>query len=253
MYRVVKLSIAKRTEPEFIAPAEFLSWAATDLKGSDRRNVGNALGNVKRALHGKIDELVGRTRVQRCHDWKKWNVPAKEKLEVLKSLGIKHCAILELITESRNDFEHTYLLPSLVEVQAYFDAATLWLERMDKDYDSFPVAFIGLPLIGYSLGPSDRTGSTLTRYSFDPKQIANVHYFDDEELVEIDSGGTQTRTPFKDYKWREILRLESSIATDSIVLNRASLAHMLRVYLDWLKNPVAGRRSINRDLLNRFN
>src|SRR5438552_14088133 len=119
MKEVVGLSIEKRVDPKFVAPAEFLSWALTDLKGSGRRNLGNALGNIKRALHGKIDELVGRTRVQQCHDWKNRNTPTDDKLEVLKSLGIEHRAVLKLITESRNDFEHTYLLPSLTEVQAY--------------------------------------------------------------------------------------------------------------------------------------
>ena len=249
MNEVVGLFIAQRVEPEFVPPAEFLSWAATDLKGSDRRNLGNALGNIKRALHGKIDELVGRTRVQKCHDWKNWNTPADDKLEVLKSLGIEHRAVLKLITESRNDFEHTYLLPSLAEVQAYLDVATMWLEKVDADYDFCPASFIGLPLLGHSSGSVDKTGSSLTGCRFDPKAIGTVQYFDDEDLVVIDTAGAQTRTPFKNYKWRDILRLDAPTfksKSSYTALNRAASAHLLRLYLAWLKNPVTGFIEIQR-------
>src|ERR1043166_6817802 len=85
----IGLGIPKPSDPAFVPPAEFLEWAITDLKGKNRRNIGNALGNIKRSIHCQIDEIVGRTRVTHCVDWTQRNTSTEDKLLVLTTLGVQ--------------------------------------------------------------------------------------------------------------------------------------------------------------------
>lgn len=41
----------QETNNSTINAIEFLLWAKTDLKGNDKRSIGNALGNIKKAIH----------------------------------------------------------------------------------------------------------------------------------------------------------------------------------------------------------
>ena len=46
-----------------VTPREFLEWANLDLKESDNRARGNALGNIKKSIHCRIDEIIYETSI----------------------------------------------------------------------------------------------------------------------------------------------------------------------------------------------
>jgi hypothetical protein len=110
-----------------VTPDDFLAWASRDLKGSDQRARGNAVGNIKRAIHCRLDQIIGVTHVEFCADWNS-RCGTETKLSVLKRLGLSYQALLRLITDIRNLYEHKYLVPKLKQVRAYYDSAELWLK-----------------------------------------------------------------------------------------------------------------------------
>lgn len=100
-----------------VKPMEFLQWAKSDLNGGDKRSRGNALGNIKKAIHSRIDEIINKT------------ITTEKKLKILKDLGIGRGDIANIITEHRNTYEHQYILPPLSTIRAYRDIAELWLNE----------------------------------------------------------------------------------------------------------------------------
>jgi len=95
-----------------IGPSDFLSWAKSDLKGGDKRSIGNALSNIKKAIHSRIDEIIGLTHVAYAKDWK-YLISTEDKLAILKTIGIGYRSIVSIITKIRNDYEHKYILPTI--------------------------------------------------------------------------------------------------------------------------------------------
>ncbi len=68
-----------------ISPKEFLKWAKSDLKKSqDKRALGNALGNIKKAIHSRIDEIINSTHIVLGSGWDWQSFPANQKLNILK-------------------------------------------------------------------------------------------------------------------------------------------------------------------------
>ena len=117
-----------------VKPNEFLKWAISDLKGGDKRSHGNALGNIKKAIHSRIDEIINSTHLVFCCDWKWKDITTEIKLKILKDLGIGRGDIARVITEERNTYEHRYILPSLSTIRAYREIAELWLNESYKKY-----------------------------------------------------------------------------------------------------------------------
>ena len=64
---------------------KFLAWAKTDLKGSEKRARGNALSNIKKAIHSRIDEIINSTHIVYAKDWDP-RIGTVDKLEILKKL-----------------------------------------------------------------------------------------------------------------------------------------------------------------------
>src|SRR6266566_9261738 len=116
------------TEPESILPGrvkpqEFLAWAERDLSSGDERGRGNALGNVKKALHSRVDEIIAKTHVRFTSDWDLKRVTTERKLDVIRQLGIQHEAIVDVMTSARNEYEHDYIVPTARIVRAHLHAA----------------------------------------------------------------------------------------------------------------------------------
>ena len=78
---------AARKHPDIVSAEEFLKWARSDLKGGGRRECGNALGNIKKALHAKIDDLIYRTHARYGNDWNP-RCGTETKFSVLKRLAL---------------------------------------------------------------------------------------------------------------------------------------------------------------------
>jgi hypothetical protein len=110
---VVGLFEEESPPSEKTRPSEFLSWAELDLQGTDKRSRGNALSNIKKALHSRLDEIICKTHVRFTRDWDPKRVTTPQKLEIIRALDIKHEAVIDLITSIRNQYEHDYIVPEV--------------------------------------------------------------------------------------------------------------------------------------------
>jgi hypothetical protein len=148
IYEIVGLTEAESNPPGRVKPGQFLTWAEKDLAGGDERGRGNALGNVKKALHSRVDEIIAKTHVRFTSDWHPKRVTTEQKLDVIRQLGMQHEAIIDVMTSDRNDYEHHYIVPSAQVVRAHLHAAQLWMEKSYAAYEFLPLGFGGLPLLG---------------------------------------------------------------------------------------------------------
>jgi hypothetical protein len=219
-----------------VKPRDFLSWAKSDLKGSDRRAVGNALGNVKRALHSQIDEVIRKTRVRFTRDWDA-HCGTDTKVALLKKLGIEYRSIVSVITDIRNDFEHKYLVPKVGEARAYYETAVLWLDKLDESYSFQAVAIVGLQTSQFSVS-GGASGSKVTAVEF--SSPSKVTYFWDSKkmIVQVLPNGTTASTSYSDLTWREMIQRESIYIKKSFngfqALPQGELTSVFNKYQRWL-------------------
>ena len=71
--------------------AQFLAWAKQDIKGGSRRDAINALSNVKRALHARIDEVLWALRVQHSADWPDRPPQLKTEIHPVAIIATQSC------------------------------------------------------------------------------------------------------------------------------------------------------------------
>ncbi len=196
------------TNDSAISAIEFLLWAKTDLKGNDRRSIGNALGNIKKTIHRRIDEMISKTHVPFAKDWS-WFCKTDEKLKVLKRIGVEYRAIVNLITDIRNRYEHKYELPQLEEIRAYLEVTDLWLERSVKRYSFSPARIINLPVKAIKANTETKENpAIINEVVFD--KASKVIFFDDEEkqIIFIDSTGKREVKTYSELTINEILDIE---------------------------------------------
>jgi hypothetical protein len=130
-----------------VTPQDFLSWAKSDLKGSERRARGNALSNIKKTIHSRIDEILNLSHIVYSKDWDT-RAKTDAKINILKKLNIEHTAIVKIITKIRNEYEHQYILPSDInEIVAYYETTELWLNHSYNTIVNSRLALVNLPVI----------------------------------------------------------------------------------------------------------
>jgi hypothetical protein len=223
-----------------VSPREFLSWAMKDLKSNDKRGRGNALSNIKKALHARLDEIIDRTHLRFSNDWNPRNVTTNKKLEVVRKIGIKHDAIVDLITKIRNDYEHGYIVPQLTIVRAHLETCELWLGNSYDNYDFQPVAMAGLPLIGISSGTPKANGSDIKSTKFDVPTKIEFFWNSKKKLVTIHPNGKVYERMFKEMTAKQMLQVEAPLikkycTSDSrSAFNQASLTDLFNRYKRWL-------------------
>lgn len=103
---------------------DFLNFAELDLKGDSKRDIINALSNIKRAIENRMDCLLfifGYSKIS-----KNFNFP--DKLNKLNKLNIVAPRILAKINKIRNLLEHEYKIPKKSQVEDALDVAILFLE-----------------------------------------------------------------------------------------------------------------------------
>jgi hypothetical protein len=188
-----------------IAPSDFLSWAKSDLKGSDKRAIGNALSNIKKAIHSRIDEIIGLTHVAYAKDWKCF-ISTEDKLAILKTIGIGYRSIVSIITNIRNDYEHKYILPNIDTARAYCETAELWMGNSIKEHSIGRLGICNLP-VSSVVADEDRNILKLTIADYD---YVDIYYFWDTERILI--GTTLDRRndtkPLNQLAYKEILARE---------------------------------------------
>ena len=229
----LSLDPAIRRHPDSVESAEFLRWAKADLKGGGRRERGNALGNIKKALHAKIDDIIYFTHVRFAKDWDP-KCGTVTKIKVLKILGIEHQVVVNLVTESRNNFEHKYRVPPQGQIEAYLSIAEMWLERVSERHSFLPVGITGLHVSSLTIA-----SGIVSNIEFE--RPANVLYFWDpkKSLVKIGANGSAEFMKFNQYTWENLLRIESKFIKNSFGnftgVRRSELTKVYNRYRVWLK------------------
>lgn len=187
-----------------VKPMEFLQWAKSDLNGGDKRSRGNALGNIKKAIHSRIDEIINSTHLVFGRDWN-WKVITTEiKLKILKDLGIGRGDIARVITEERNTYEHQYILPPLSTIRAYRDIAELWLKESYEEFNFSRIAMFGLPAYEVIFGGDEIKKIVLSN------EYKGITYFWDrkKECHQTSNNKSVTVTKYGSLTWKDILSLE---------------------------------------------
>jgi hypothetical protein len=112
-----------------INPREFLSYAKRDLEENTDRGKINGLGNAKRAINCRVDEIIKILNFEELSISKNWGLPYK--LTVLNSFHIVAPKVLtEWINKKRNLLEHEYERPK--DIKHDIDIAELFIEATDK-------------------------------------------------------------------------------------------------------------------------
>jgi len=224
----------------FVSPNDFLTWAKQDIQGGDRRSIANALTNTKRAIHARIDEILYALRVQYANDWSK-SPKTLEKLKVLKHLSIPITSIAEVITNRRNDLEHSYLLPSLEQVRADVETAELWIDKSNK-YLRPSIVLIGLSVKSIGRSASAVTKKEIFKATFsEPGKL--VFFWDAKrKVVTLSKTGATIQKDYSDYSWKNLISVQKkfylSNDSHSIVPSISIATRLYKAYEKW----VSGKR-----------
>ena len=194
MSQIICLEKKIISNESIVTPREFLEWENLDLKESDNRARGNALGNIKKSIHCRIDEIIYETSITFGKNWNA-HINTYQKLEILKDIEIKYSAVVELITDERNRFEHDYALPDRKKLDAFYDSADLWLE---KSYSSYDLNRVGIVL------KSDK--SILDdNYKILEKCNFEYYWFAKKEIHDCKEG-ILSITKYSDTDWEDLLK-----------------------------------------------
>jgi hypothetical protein len=195
-----------KTDNSFVTAKEFLVWAKEDLKTNDKRSIGNGLGNIKKAIHSRIDEIIDSTHVKYCKGWNK-RADTDTKLEVLSLLNIKFTNIVSLLTEIRNNYEHLYKLPTYKQAQAYLATAEMWLDQSYEKYSFNKIAIVNLKTKDFGIHYS-RSEIKVTNLTIDSNSNLDYLWDNKKEVHEIKNGKLQIK-PMINFDWKTMAKYES--------------------------------------------
>ncbi|MDD4448331.1 MAG: hypothetical protein PHN61_11725 [Methanothrix sp.] len=99
----------------------FLNFAIEDRKSEDLKGLVNSFGNMKKALHLRIDTLLQQYGL--LYHYRKSNFPAK--LDLLDNIGILPTTIARNLNVERNLLEHEYIIPEPKRVDEAIDVVQL--------------------------------------------------------------------------------------------------------------------------------
>jgi hypothetical protein len=104
------------------SPFDYLEFAQQDIEtDSEPRNIINAVGNAKRALHLQVDTIcIGYGYKSKSRDF-------PPKLDFLQDIGIVAPRILKRVNKIRNRIEHDYSSPTIDEANDFIDIVELFL------------------------------------------------------------------------------------------------------------------------------
>jgi len=111
--------------PFALTAKEFLGFAVEDSEINTIHGKVNTLGNVKRAIDCRIEELLYCYCLHKKSSHHKWNIPTK--LQILNQIGILAPRILRKINTLRNRLEHQFEKPSFEEIEDAVDVTQLFI------------------------------------------------------------------------------------------------------------------------------
>lgn len=223
-----------------LSPNDFQKWACQDIKGGGGRSTANALTNAKRAIHARIDEILYALRIQYASNWPE-RPATVDKLKAIKRLKIPAIAIVQVLTERRNDLEHTYLLPPRNQVEADVDTAAMWLSESES-YLRPSVVLTGLSVKSIGRGASFATKKVTFKATF--AEPSKVEFFWDakKEIVTLSKSGVVSRKKYIDFSWKELIDIQKkaylSEDNDTVVPSISVATRLYRAYEGW----VSGKR-----------
>jgi hypothetical protein len=196
MSQIICLDNKIRNNDKLVTPKEFLHWAKQDLLGSDKRACGNALGNIKKSIHCRIDEIIYKTNITYGKNWNS-HINTPQKLEILKEVEIKYIAVVQLITDERNKFEHDYTMPDIDQIKAFYDTTELWLE---KTYLSYDFDRIGIIL---------KSDKLIINNEYNILDNCNFEYYwlSKKEIHDFKNGKLEIHK-FSDIDWMDLLKYQ---------------------------------------------
>jgi hypothetical protein len=113
-----------------LQPKDYLNFSEKDLKSTDTRSLVNSIGNIKRALECRSDELL--------HAWgyititERQKFELAEKLQLLSRIGVISPLVLKRIDVYRGDIETNYKEPSKDDVMDYYSVVSLFIKYTDR-------------------------------------------------------------------------------------------------------------------------
>jgi len=217
-----------------VSPQEFLSWAKSDLKGGDRRAMGNALSNIKKSIHSRIDEILSLSHLSFSKDWNS-EATTVEKIGLLKKLKIEHTSIVSVITKIRNTYEHQYILPSdLTDIRAYYETTELWLNHSKKSLIRSRLGLLNLPVYRVECD-SDRNVRTIEFPEYvDSFNI--IYFWEKKKTIAILTKDNRDQTnKMKDLEMAKYVEWEKkhikvSDKTESYYLSPGNLTKVFNTY-----------------------
>lgn len=118
-------------------PEDYLAFARADQMDDDApRSLVNAVGNAKRAFHGRVEMLCD------VFGWRHVNgnkrKPFSGRLDFLNACGVISPNILRKLNATRNKVEHDYHVPDKSQVDDYVDVVELFLIATKDLLRKFP-------------------------------------------------------------------------------------------------------------------
>jgi len=196
-----------KQEGNQIEPNEFLAWAKSDINAGGKRGRGNALGNIKKAIHSRIDEIIASTHLVFARNWYWRKLYTEDKLSILRKIGVGRTAIAKIITDNRNTYEHRYILPSFDEIRAYCDIVDLWLEDSYRNNNFGRIGIFDLPV--YEVV---KDGEVIKKIILSDEYKDIIYFWDyKRSLFKTSKDRSLDTTALKDLAWKDILNLEKGL------------------------------------------
>lgn len=227
---------------------QFLAWAKQDIKGGGIRNAINALSNVKRALHARIDNVLWALRVQHSADWPD-RPRVEDKFKVLKRVGISTTAIVKVVTKRRNSVEHKYVAPYLDDVRSDVESSEMWLNESGK-YPRNRIVIASLPCTLFSISLSAKTHRKTVKAEFKSPTGVVLFFLDaKQELVKVNADGSTSKHTFDSFNWRSLVDQQKKFLSDTSLVPRSMVRQIFRSYEGWVNNgtPSSIKRSTRLD------
>lgn len=170
--------------PEFnIYARDFLGFAETELNEyiKEQRPAAliNCISHLKRAAECQTDTFLHVFSLYKLFN--KRNLGFERKLEFLNAAGVFSVRTLRRLNTLRNKLEHTYELPKVNDIEAYFDVVTAFVAVLES-------AILALWGREYGIGEEDANGNY--------KQSFSIEYDFDGPSIQVKWGAIKQEIGF---------------------------------------------------------
>ncbi|WP_395549410.1 MULTISPECIES: hypothetical protein [unclassified Lacrimispora] len=112
-----------------ITPTEFLDIAETGLNSNTLSDKVNTVSNLKRAIDCQIDIFLESINLKKI--FHKNNLKFEQKTKFLSDIGILSPKSINKLNSIRNKLEHEYKVPTIGDLQVYYELVWYVTEIID--------------------------------------------------------------------------------------------------------------------------